>query len=381
MRVLHTPTATGGNAPGIAAAERAAGIASECVVFAETPMEYPGKMVLFSHNDGFWRREWKRYCFFVHAIRNYDIFHFNYGESIFPSDFVRTGNSRWATFTYYLKKIYGKVLALQDLAILRLLGKGVFVTYQGDDARQGKFCREHFQITFANEVDEGYYTDKNDLRKQKRIKKFARYANQIYATNPDLLRVLPSRAKFLPYAHVDLTSWQPIETAASRSKNDRLRVVHAPTHRAVKGTKYIIAAVENLVKQGKPIELILVENKTHAEARKIYETADILVDQLLAGWYGGLAVELMALGVPVVCYIRPEDLSYLPHDMKQELPLIDAQPTTIQTVLEDVLTWTPEKIGKARRQSRAYVERWHNPQVIAGRLINDYRNALNKKNS
>lgn len=376
MRVLHTPTITGGNAPGIAAAERAEGIQSDCVIFTESPMAYPGKVVLFAETDNFFIREWKRYRFFFHAVRKYDVFHFNYGESIFPSDFARTGNSFWGQAFYYLKKIYGRLLALQDLAILRLLGKGVFVTYQGDDARQGGYCRTHFPITFATEVAPGYYSDNNDARKQKRILKFAKHSHQIYATNPDLMHVLPPQAKFLPYAHVDLTEWRPTTLSASQDAHKPLRIVHAPTHRAVKGTKYVLAAVESLRRKGAAVELILVENKTHAEARKIYETADILIDQVLAGWYGGLAVELMALGKPVVCYIRNEDLCFIPDAMRNDLPIIEAQPDTLEAVLSEILNWPSDRLADVGRESRIFVEKWHNPQLIARQLISEYQQAL-----
>jgi hypothetical protein len=60
-------------------------------------------------------------------------------------------------------------------------------------------------------------------------------------------------------------------------------------------------------------------------ARRIYEKADLLVDQLLAGWYGGVAVEFMALGKPVVCYLRESDLRFLPEAMRRQIPIIRAE--------------------------------------------------------
>ena len=74
---------------------------------------------------------------------------------------------------------------------------------------------------------------------------------------------------------------------------------------------------------------------SNKEARKRYETADILIDQLLAGWYGGLAVELMALGKPVICYIREDDLKYIPKEMRDELPIINANTLYTQARLRD----------------------------------------------
>jgi hypothetical protein len=73
-------------------------------------------------------------------------------------------------------------------------------------------------------------------------------------------------------------------------------IVHAPTHRAVKGTDVLLDAVAQLRAEGLRFELVLVEGVTRTEARRIYEEADLCVDQLFAGWYGGLAVA-WALGL------------------------------------------------------------------------------------
>ncbi len=65
----------------------------------------------------------------------------------------------------------------------------------------------------------------------------------------------------------------------------------------------------------------MIENLTHEEALNEYSKIDVLVDQLLAGWYGGLAVEVMSLGKPVVAYIREEDLDFIPKKMKEDISL------------------------------------------------------------
>ena len=40
------------------------------------------------------------------------------------------------------------------------------------------------------------------------------------------------------------------------------------------------------------------------KALKIYEEADIVIDQVLIGWYGGFGVEVMKMGKPLAVYIR-----------------------------------------------------------------------------
>ena len=77
-------------------------------------------------------------------------------------------------------------------------------------------------------------------------------------------------------------------------------MLHAPSRRIVKGTKYILDAVEELKSEGLKFDFKMVEGMKNSDAKELYRTADIVVDQLRIGWYGVLAVEAMALGKPVI---------------------------------------------------------------------------------
>ena len=214
-----------------------------------------------------------------------------------------------------------------------------------------------------------------DDYKRRQIEKFARYANRTYALNPDLLSILPS-AQFLPFAR-DTREWVP-HYGEPRA---RPRVLHAPSHRGVKGTRFLLEAAERLKNEGVPFDLELIENLPHAEAQQRYRDADLVVDQLLLGWYGGFAVEAMALGKPVITYLRTSDLPNVPLEMRATLPVINATPTTIYDVLKDWLTVRRHALPERGRASRAYVERWHDAREIAKRLIADYGDILRERES
>ena len=103
-------------------------------------------------------------------------------------------------------------------------------------------------------------------------------------------------------------SFPEFETTAIRV---RLIFAHAPSHRGAKGTAFVLAAAEQLRTEGYRFELELIEGLARDKAIERYAACDVVIDQLLAGWYGGLGVEAMALGKPVVAYIREGDLDYL----------------------------------------------------------------------
>ena len=109
------------------------------------------------------------------------------------------------------------------------------------------------------------------------------------------------------------------------------------------------------------------------------EFFDVVVDQLFAGWYGGLAVEAMALGKPVIAYLREEDLHFIPTAMREDLPIIRSEPDVIYQTLEGVLTMPRLELLDLAKRSRAYVEKWHDPVEIAKRIKYDMEIALDKR--
>jgi glycosyltransferase involved in cell wall biosynthesis len=266
-------------------------------------------------------------------------------------------------------------MAFVELYLLKLFGVKIYVQYQGDDARQGDYSVSNYLINFAKFLPESYYNKKSDDLKRKRIKLIDGVAEKIYALNPDLMNVLPSRAEFLPYSHIDLKDWGPVY---NKIEGRPLRVGHAPSNRLVKGTDFIVNAIDKLKQEGYSIDFVLVEGLENKAAKEIYIGLDIVIDQLLAGWYGGLAVEVMALGKPVITYIRDGDLRHIPEQMKNDLPIINASTSTIYDVLKSVLLMPKMELYEIARKSRAYVERWHDSDRIAARIKRDMEITLGR---
>jgi glycosyltransferase involved in cell wall biosynthesis len=174
--------------------------------------------------------------------------------------------------------------------------------------------------------------------------------------------------RWVPDAHVvppglDLSEYTPVPP------EDRPRpvVLHAPSSRKRKGTEHVIAACEGL-----DVELDIVEGLRHDEARRRFARADLVVDQLNAGWYGILAIEAMALGKPVLSYLRDEAVHETEREMGVEVPIV---PVTKQTLRERIaeLAASPDERRRIGALSRSYVERLHDADKGADRLIAIYR--------
>jgi len=321
---------------------------------APNPYGYRCDLALWKPGDGPADQLRNRLRLLYRALRDFDIVHFNFGSSFLPKR---------------------AVIAFLDLALLKRAGKIVFVTYQGDDARLADFCRRNFEISIAGELGSAYYSAAGERIKRRGIRAFDRYADGIYALNPDLLHMLPRRTRFVPYASVDLRAWNPAVHASAA----RPSVVHAPSHRGAKGTRYILDAVSRLQSEGVPFDFLLVEGQSRDQARRVYEKADLLIDQLLAGWYGGLAAELMALGKPVIAYLREGDLGFIDPEMRAALPIIRADPGSIYEVLKRCLTADRQLLPGIGARSRDFVVRWHDPVRIARFFKAEYEAAIARR--
>jgi hypothetical protein len=354
LRVLHCPSAVGGHPPALARAERALGLDSRCITVEPPPYGYEVDAVI--GDRGRLRRELGRWQVLLRALRGVDVVHFNFGSTLLPRSVPGRGHAVFDT--------YARLVELRDLPLLRRAGRRIFVTFQGDDVRPTGAARGLARTPEQIAADE---------RKAHAVRMFDRYAHGIYALNPDLLDYLPARARFLPYASVDLAAWQPVDAGPPEPTPV---VVHAPTDPELKGTAALLAAVDRLRADGVELELRLVEGVSREAAQAAFARADLVVDQLLTGWYGGVSVEAMALGKPVVANVRTDWLERVPARMWAELPILHATTATVERVLREWLTVRREGLRRHGSQGRAFVERWHDPLKIAETVVEDYRRSL-----
>ncbi len=174
--------------------------------------------------------------------------------------------------------------------------------------------------------------------------------------------------RWVPEAHVvppglDLRPFMPVPPSDSPLP----LVVHAPSNREKKGTRHVIEACEQL-----PVELDVVEGVRHDAARERYARADIVVDQLNAGWHGVFALEAMALGKPVVSHLKPDVVERSAEGFGTRVPIVPATKETLVEALRPLVE-QPALRREVGVRSRAYVERVHDADRVADRLVAVYR--------
>jgi len=283
------------------------------------------------------------YIIALWAIWSFDIFHF-----FFDGGYLRPTPLRWL-----------------ELPILKVCGKYIVVSHYGSDVIMPSRVKNKYKWNVALEI-ERHYPSIDEYAVEKQIRYSCRYADFIFNDGQG--------ADFIPKAHmslklipIDLQQWKPVD----QTGNERPVIVHAPNHRALKGTRYLIKACEQLKEEGYNFELVIVEGQPNEVARQIYSKADIIADQFLAGFYGLFAIEGMALGKPVLCYMRPEWVEF--HGgYFHECPILSTNLDNLKENLRMLLDDPALRVELGKR-GRKYVEKYHSYEFIGKQLDTVYR--------
>lgn len=357
LRVLHGPVNIGNQPWTLSRAERKLGSGSDLVVRSRTRWEYSADLVLGRQGMNSYLDRARLISFGIASPFKYDVLHYYFGQS----------------FLYWnldhRKKTHFNSLLYSDLFLAKKMGRKVFMTLQGCDTRLAGEGNRRNEWTMCAPGRCGLYQtclDSLDYERRWLIDNILPMCDHVFYLNPELGHILPD-ATFLPYMSIDPETVEPFYSRGSGP----IRIIHAPTDDGIKGTPLILECIAKL-KQRYDIDLVLVRGVAHQKALEIYKTADLAIDQVLGGWYGGVAVEWMALGKPVACYVRDIDVGFVPPGMLADVPVLRVRPDHLEYDLEKILQRRSE-LYEIGRRSRAFALKWHNTRSIAQQMLDAYR--------
>ncbi len=282
---------------------------------------------------------------FARLAPRFDVFHFHFGYSLLPRQL--------------------------DLPLLRRMGKRIVLHFHGCEIRNRAHMLRTHRLSTCTECDP-FCRPRHQARLLERT---LRFADRAVFSTLDLAESVPG-AIHLPLA-IESARWiaagreHPLPDAARRDGvNGPVVIAHAPTDRLIKGTRHVVAAVEALRAEFPRLELRMIDRRPWAEMPAFLAGCDILVDQLMMGWYGLLAIEGMAEGKAVVAHIREDFRGVHP-----DLPVVDAAPATLAATLRELVR-DPARRAALGDRGRAFVPRVHDTRVVGARLLEIYRTIL-----
>jgi glycosyltransferase involved in cell wall biosynthesis len=254
---------------------------------------------------------------------------------------------------------------LEELGLLRRAEKYLYTLAYGADFRTKERAMAQQPFNFCMDCETiGQNCLCNDETWPLIFHPIAAYATAMLGTSL-ALREVPGIRRF-DFNVIDTATFKPVYTAIE--PEHKLRVLHVPNHPFFKGTRYLQAAMARFEAEGARIEFKLASGVTNSEVLDLMRWCDVLVDQLIGGFFGRTALEGMAFGKPVIVYLVDPELVVAP----QECPLINANPDTIYQVLNG-LVQAPHQLNQIGLRSRQYVDNYYSVPALAERLRDLYR--------
>lgn len=284
------------------------------------------------------------FAFFTYALFRFNTFYFFSGETI---------------LTRRLRKL--------EFRIYKLFGKKIIMHFVGSDIRNPNY------LMWLNQNIEHISLKKDKIApplnwQSKLISDSQTFADHILVSTPDLLQIVPE-AKYYPVM-IDVNRFQAeCKKAAIEAKNrffktDKIKILHAPSNVKLKGSDAIDQVLNKALKRNDQIEYLNTKDlnrKTGSvytvsryELFQLYQEADIVIDQMVIGWYGLQSIEALLSDCQVICYIEDE----LKKHLFPNCPIISANIHELESVISEiVIQLKNEKISY--RDQVKWVNKYH----------------------
>jgi hypothetical protein len=303
---------------------------------------------------------------------HFDVYHFHFGTSFFGTPYfapprpaaVADAEARAGGGTRgWWRQI--------DLPLLRAEGKRIAFHFHGCEVRNRAHMMANHQLSTCTECEPFCVP-----REQERVRALAaQFAQRSFYSTLDLAESVPN-GSHLPLA-IEAARWERAALDRPLPEQDRrdgvrgpVVIAHAPTQRLIKGTRHVEAAVERLRAEFPQVELRMIERQPWASMPAFLAGCDILVDQLMMGWYGLLAIEGMAERRAVVAYLRADLRPRFP-----DCPIVSAEPATLYEVLRGLVR-DPARRMRIGEQGARFAREHHDTKVVGAALLGEYRAML-----
>ncbi len=284
-------------------------------------------------------------------------------------------------FKYNYFFIYGdtSLIALLPVSVERRMGKGFYLDLFLAKLFKKKFvyfpsgCLDTDLKSNIAKYDNGNICNNcgwgsevcNDKKNKTKFEKINKYFDiNLSYHDFDSTQFVQQHIK---YKSLNLNLWNPDISIPDRfrlPKTKNLRILHSffelnreADDKNIKGSPYILAAIEKLRKEGYNVEYYYVNDVDSKNMRYYQAQADIVVEQLIIGWWGSTGIEAMSLGKPVICYLRRDAKeNFFKHFSEyNSLPIIEANIFNIYEVLKKTVEDKDFREQKAL-ESRKFAE-------------------------
>lgn len=292
------------------------------------------------------------FLFFLKSLFRYDVFYFISGETILSRRLRRF-----------------------ELKTYKLLGKRVVFNFVGSDIRSENYLIWK-QTNIYDYLQGKSAPPKSEDFQKKLIDDALRYADSILVSTPDLLEITP-QATYFPVVYDIENLAAEIESIEEPEKDpNKIYILHSPSNTGTKGTAIINDVLEKIKREfPAAVELIRPYNEknyelTHSVSRyklfQLMKQADIVIDQMVIGWYGLQSIEALITGKTVVCYIEKNLEKFLFEDC----PIVTTDVLSLEQTLKNCMAERQMGILPDKRKQIEWLKKYHTPEANGQILLN-----------
>lgn len=283
----------------------------------------------------------------INAIFRYDVYIFGFGRSLLP-------------------------LGL-DLPLLRILGKKVITNLaHGSETRP-------VYINGALQTKEGVRASPKLLFSRGRkmaqmVDRHFRYASVVigapFSSSQNARgRFINLFALGIPFKANEVENATATDCNARDEESEVIRILHAPSHPAGKGSHVIISAIEGLRKKGYLIQFLLIHGQPFSEVLAEIKKCDFVVDQIYSDTpMAGFATEAAWFGKPAVVggYGLERLIDFVPDGMWP--PSKTCHPDKIESAIEELIM-DKRQLKQLGIAAQAFVREKWNAVEVAKRFL------------
>lgn len=312
----------------------------------------------------------------IHAPDDFDADAATYGRTSTLRRMVRTVFGQYAILGWLLGRydvfhyffdggfLRRTPLRFVEVQLLHLAGKRAVVMPYGSDVAIPTRIRS---LDWRHGLMRNYpETGRIEQRRIRQVDYFSRRADYVVACLVHLETLPRWDLLTIHYYPIDTEEWaQSHPDSGHDGRSGTVSVVHAPNHRALKGTDALIRACDTLRAEGLQVELRLLERVPNSEVRAAIDRSDIVAEEFLLG-YGLTGIEGMSLAKPVLSNLEVEGYYELFRRQTRfaDCPIVSATPDTVTTQLRRLVT-DPALRRRLGQRGREYVLREHSYAAMA----------------
>ncbi|MBN2000454.1 glycosyltransferase family 1 protein [candidate division KSB1 bacterium] len=158
---------------------------------------------------------------------------------------------------------------------------------------------------------------------------------------------------FFPFNAENFSAHQP--------SGGKIRIGHAPTNRAAKGSDTILSILD-LLKKEIDFQIVLIQNLSYSQAIKLKQTCDIFIDQIGDLGYGINSLEALAMGIPCCsCLAKGFERQYTDH------PFVVIDKDNMYEKVKQLLQ-SPQRRKEIGARGRLWVRKFHNAENVVQKI-------------